>query len=238
MHTILCIAGFGDNASMFDRLLDMPLAQEHQLIALNLPGFGARTLRGETTLQSLAAFVADKARDRGATVVVAHSVASIIASLAATIPGSPLTTILSLEGNLTADDAYFSGTAASYDDPGTFHSAFVTRVADMGRKAPIMKRYRSAIAKADPRALWQLGCDAHRFSGEHVPGDVLAAAGDVTYFYNPENCPAASLEWLAAHPMKRVVLENASHWASVDCPQLLSARIIEALPREPDEGRA
>ena len=118
--TILFIAGFGDNASMFTGLRGTALEDAYRLLPLDLPGFGAPALRTQTTLQSLADFVAGKAKETGAEIIVAHSVASIIASLAAREPDCPITTILSLEGNITAEDAYFSGSAADYDDPNSF----------------------------------------------------------------------------------------------------------------------
>lgn len=226
---ILLIAGFGDNASMFDGLSHTPLAEMYRLCPLHLPGFGAPGLGAATTLDALAGFVADAAKEAGAQIIVAHSVASIIASLAATRSCSPITTIVSLEGNITAEDAYFSGTAADYDDPLNFRLAFLERLDALAAKAPVFVRYRHSVSEADPVALWQLGTDARRFSARFVPGDVLREAARVVYVYNPDNCPDSTLAWLERNPMERIVLEKASHWPSVDQPDLLARRIAEAL---------
>jgi len=174
------LAGFGDDSSMFAGLSETPLANTYNLIAINLPGFGTPALQATATLASLGKFVAAKAREYAATIVVAHSVASIIASLAANEPDSPITTILSLEGNITAADAYFSGTAAAYKDPNEFKSDFLARLESMVESQPIIKRYHSTVSKADPIALWQLGNDAHRFSATQVVGELLVASADVT----------------------------------------------------------
>ena len=229
LPTILFIAGFGDNASMFENLSETDLAESYHLLPINLPGFGVPALESKTTLDALSQIVADKASETGAEIIVAHSVASIIASLAAERTGCPLTTIISLEGNITAEDAYFSGTAADYDDPSAFRSAFLSRLDEMATDAPIIKRYRQSVSEADPLALWQLGIDARRFSSEYVPGDVLNAAANVVYLYNPKNCPASTVQWLKDNPMKRIVLDNATHWKSVDQPTLLADKIYEAL---------
>ena len=226
---VLFIAGFGDNASMFEGLADTGIAKDYRLRPFNLPGFGAPSLSGETTLDVLAQIVAERSKEIGAGIIVAHSVASIIASLAAEKPGCPLTTILSLEGNITAEDAYFSGTAADYDDPAAFRIAFLDRLEEMSQTAPIIERYRQAVSEADPVALWQLGADARRFSAMHVPGEVLQSAAKAVYLYNPENCPRSTLEWLEENPMDRIVLENATHWPSVDQPDLLADKIVQAL---------
>ncbi|MEM8546904.1 MAG: alpha/beta hydrolase [Pseudomonadota bacterium] len=222
-------AGFGDNSSMFEPMRDTPLARQFALVLLDLPGFGRAPLRGTTSLQSLADFVAEKAIATGAKIIVAHSVASIIASLAAARADCPLTTIVSLEGNLTADDAYFSGTAAQFDRPESFRAAFLERLGQQENVVPELTRYRTQVAAADPRALWELGCDARRFSQSTHPGECLAAAAKVAYLYNPENCPKASLEWLHAHELPSLIMENATHWKSVDQPILLAEKIEASL---------
>lgn len=226
---MLLIAGFGDDASMYDGLLKTPLANSYDLLPLNLPGFGAPALQQETTLQSLAEFVSAQAKASTAEFIVAHSVASIIATLTATEPDSPITTIVSLEGNLTADDAYFSGTAADYDDPHTFKSAFLKRLEKMSHTDPMIARYRKIVAQADPLALWQLGNDAHHFSIRYTPGELLVSAAKVVYLYNPDNCPKASLEWLTTNPIERRTLKNAGHWVSVEQPEMLAENILLAL---------
>ena len=124
-ETILLLAGFGDDASMYAGLLETPAAARYRLRPIDLPGFGAPALAGVTSLASLADFVAEQARAAEARIVVAHSLASVVASLAASRPGSPITRIVSLEGNLTPDDAYFSGTAADYQDPQAFRTCLL-----------------------------------------------------------------------------------------------------------------
>jgi pimeloyl-ACP methyl ester carboxylesterase len=229
--TILFIAGFGDNASMFEGLSNTHLAETYRLLPINLPGFGAPAQKSQTTLEALAELVADKAKEAGAEIIVAHSVASIIASFAAQRSDCPLKTIISLEGNITAEDAYFSGTAADFDDPGEFRAAFLERLDQMAENSPIIARYRQSVSEADQLALWQLGTDARRFSSQHVPGEVLKSSGNVVYLYNPENCPEPTIQWLEHNPMERILLTNATHWKSVDQPEQLADKISEALHR-------
>lgn len=225
---ILMIAGFGDNASMFDGLGETALAAEFDLFPFDMPGFGAPPLVGGTTIDALAQAVAQEARRTGAQIILAHSVASIIASVANANP-SPFEMILSVEGNITADDAYFSGTAANYDDPLVFRAAFLERLALKAQTSAIFARYHDNVAKADPRALWQLGRDARRFSDTQHPGEVLVAAGKVSYLYDVPNCPESTLEWLHAHAVDMRRLTGASHWPSVDAPHLLAAACLAAI---------
>ena len=230
LPSIVLVAGFGDGAAMFSAMRDTALASRYRLQPIDLPGFaGTPALDGPTTLEALAGVVHEVALRERARIVVAHSVASIIASLAARRPGSPIDTILSLEGNLTADDAYFSGTAADHADPDAFRAAFLQRLDDMAVAQPIIRRYRAIASIADPRALWELGRDARRFSDDQVPGEVLCETATVWYFYNPENCPPSTLHWLRRHPMRTVKMSGATHWPSVDQPDALAQRILAAL---------
>ena len=227
--TALCIAGFGDTASMFAPLLDTPLAAACRLAPIDLPGFGAMPPLPRTTLDTLAAAVRRRAEQAGATIIVAHSVASIIASLVARDAAGPVDTVISLEGNLTAADAYFSGTAADHPDPQAFRSAFLARLQRGADADPILARYRAIVADADPDALWQLGCDARRFSNDHVPGEVLMQAPRAVYLYNPENCRDETLDWLDRHPLPRHRLDGASHWPTLDRPDQTAEAIHDAL---------
>jgi pimeloyl-ACP methyl ester carboxylesterase len=226
---ILLVPGFGDDAGVYAPLMSTRLAQTHRLVPVVLPGFGASPLRGATTLRRLARFVDERARKLKARLVMAHSAASIIASLAAQSPGSPLNTILSLEGNLTADDAYFSGTAADYAAPQAFKAAFLTRLDALAKDAPAIGRYRQAVARSDATALWELGCDVARFSSTCDPGDLLLRLRRAVYVYNPDNVPATTRAWLAQSRLEQVRLPNASHWKVFDQPDLLAAALSGVL---------
>jgi pimeloyl-ACP methyl ester carboxylesterase len=226
---ILLVPGFGDDAGVYAPLMATRLARTHRLVPVVLPGFGASPLRGPTTLRRLARFVDGRARKLEARLIIAHSAASIIASLAAQRAGSPLDTILSLEGNLTADDAYFSGAAADYTAPQDFKAAFLTRLDAMAKDAPAIGRYRQAVARSDGTALWELGCDVARFSSTCDPGDVLLRARRAVYFYNPENAPPATRAWLSRSRLRQAPLPNATHWKVFDQPDLLAAALSGAL---------
>lgn len=226
---ILMIAGFGDNASMFEPLLSTELARRYELVPLDLPGFGAPPLCGVATLSALGDWVRQQAQDRNATAVMAHSVASIIASMAAIAPESQIERIISLEGNLAAEDAYFSGRAAEFDDPQSFRDWFLPRLASKAENDPILARYVQAVELADPKALWELGCDAHRFSETEHPGEWLERSAKVTYVVNRANCADASMKWLDQSGLDVIELPNASHWPTVDQPDQLAERLMSKL---------
>jgi pimeloyl-ACP methyl ester carboxylesterase len=101
---------------------------------------------------------------------------------------------------------------------------------------PVLERYRRTVARADPRALWELGCDARRFSDATSPGELLSSLQRVTYLYNPANCAAESLEWLEARSLSAHRLDGASHWATVDQPAAVSEAILQILSQWEQES--
>lgn len=179
---------------------------------------------GAGTLSDLAGFVGGVATSEGIEVVVAHSAASIVASRAATEAEAGIRTVISLEGNLTEADAYFSGQAADHESPAAFVEAFLGHLDQMPADS-LIARYRARVAEADPHALWVLGGDVASFSVGSAPGELLQRTGSAAYLYNPENCAPSSLEWLADASLTSVVLPGASHWPTIDAPDLVARTI-------------
>lgn len=230
LPTMLFVPAFGDESGVFAPLAETELARKYRLVAVDLPGFGGNpSMKKPATLKNLAEVVHQTATREQARIVVAHSVGSITASLAARHENSNIDTIISLEGNLTPEDAYHSGTAAGFENAVDFRSAFLERLDKLANDQPAIARYRSAVAKADPQSLWELGCAAHEFSSKNSPGDVLNETENVYYLYNPDNCPETTIEWLRNNPIRRVRMDGASHWKSFDQPHLLADKILQAL---------
>ena len=55
------------------------------------------------------------------------------------------------------------------------------------------------------------------------------ASGKVSYLYDAPNCPQSTLDWIAAQPIDKRRLPGASHWPSVDAPEMLSRACLAAL---------
>lgn len=230
LPAILFIPAFGDTSEVYTPLTETDLLNHYCLVLAELPGFGgAPPLNKPTTLENLASVVHSISNKEDAYIIVAHSVASIIASLAARQTSSVIDTIISLEGNLTPEDAYHSGTAADFNDAKEFHTAFLERLKKLAVEDPALIRFRAAVATANTKALWELGCDAHDFSSKHSPGKVLCQVNNVFYFYNPDNCPQATLGWLENNSINRVQLDGVSHWMSFHQPYLVAEKIVKVL---------
>ena len=215
---IVCLAGFGDDARMYAPLVEAARGSTVRPLPIDLPGFGAPAL-GVTSLDGLADHVALACERTGARTIVAHSVASIVATLAAERSAGRVRAIVSLEGNLTAADAYFSGTAADHPAPDVFRQMFLARLDALATDDPVVAGYRSRVVGADPRALWELGREARAFSEREHPGERLAGAADtVVYVHESANCAEALMAWRRRSALIPVHLVGVAHWPTVDRP--------------------
>lgn len=199
-----------------------PLAERYRLIALDLSGFGASPPRdGVRTIADHAEIVAALARAVAASApvgLVAHSMASMIAVAAAERLGARFGGLFSIEGNLTAEDTYFSGRAADFDEPAAFKQRFLDDVWAMAERRPIFRHYFAAAQAADPAAMWHLGRDARRQSIGDSPGQAYRRARPSLYYWSEASTTAATSRWILDSGLDHRCFADASHWPMIDQP--------------------
>jgi len=237
---ILCLAGFADNGEMFTPLFVTKLADEFDIIAVDLPGFGVSPRRENIeTIDDYGKCVIELAHviSPDAPVgLVGHSIASAIAVSAARQSPSSISGLFSIEGNLTQDDAYFSATAADWDDPVDFKNHFLERTLVKAQTEPILRRYFAAALISDPIAVWNLGRDAKTISKDDAVGkDYLSLTVPNLYYWSKDNTPEATQAFIASHGMNNIEYTDASHWPTVDASnetaELISG-FFSALPAQ------
>nr|WP_255590431.1 alpha/beta hydrolase [Marinicella sp. NBU2979] len=154
----------------------------------DLPGFGASPARTEGLSIKACANVCSTlidgvSKDRRI-VLVGHSVGSIIMTeTVGTLHIAP-SLVVSLEGNLSATDAYFSGQAANYKEPHQFYQHFLKTVFNLTAEGIVPKSYFAGLRFADPLALWTLG---KSIQNHPQPGvDFLKLKCPKIYYWNEE----------------------------------------------------
>ena len=215
-------------------LFDTPLAQHFRLVAVDLAGFGASPRQdGVLTIAQHAETIVALARSlsaAGPIGLVGHSVGSMIAVEAATRLGEQFGGLFSIEGNLLAADAYFSGRAADFDDPCLFKQCFLDDIWEMAQTRNILRRFFAAAVMADPIAMWQLGRDARRMSTGDAPGRAYRHVRPSLYYWSPANTAEATRQWIANYDLDQRQFADASHWPTVDQPNE-TARAIASFYR-------
>jgi pimeloyl-ACP methyl ester carboxylesterase len=230
-RTLLFLHAFADCGLAFVPLFDTPLAERFRLVAVDLAGSGASPRQDDVlTIAQHAETIVAFARSLptpGKIGLVAHSVGSMIAVEAAPRLGELFGGLFSIEGNLTAEDAYFSGRAADFDDACLFKQRFLDDLWSMAQTQSSLRRFFATAVLADPVALWQLGRDARRMSTGDAPGQAYRRIRPSLYYWSPANTAETTRRWIADSDLDQRQFTNASHWPTLDQPNE-TARAIGA----------
>jgi len=226
---LVFIHAFADCGLAFTPLFATPLAKSFRLVVADLAGFGASPRRDDVlTISQHAEAIATLARSlspSGPIGLVGHSVGSMIAVEVASRLGDLFGGLFSIEGNMTAEDAYFSGRAADFDDPDLFKQSFLDEIWRMAQARQILRRYYATAVFADSIAMWELGRDARRASNADAPGQAYRRVRRSLYYWSPANTTATTRAWIAKNDLVQRQFSDASHWPMIDRP-VDTARVI------------
>lgn len=225
-NKILCMPAFADDGTAFTPLSASVVAQCFELIVCDLPGFGASLpLRGQASLRAYADFVlrlAEATSPQRPVGIAAHSLSATIAVDAALRAPERIGAVFSIEGNLTAADAYLSGRAAAFDDPEAFKIAFAQSVWEMAEEDPRVRRYFGAVRMADAASIWRIGRDAARLGEDDGFGHAylrLSALGVANlYLWSRTHTPPSTADFIDRHGVANREFRSSGHWKSVDAP--------------------
>ncbi|MFD5922797.1 alpha/beta fold hydrolase [Kitasatospora sp. NPDC058201] len=212
---VLCVPGFADAAESWFALAEA-LKDRHCVAVLDLPGFGAAPrLEAGVTVEDFAGRTAAVVRRgwSGPVTLIGHSLGSVLAVRAAQKLNGQCAAVVSIEGNLTPQDGYFSGQAARHDVPGAFKDDFsgqVRRLVEDGR-APAS--YARSVAVADSYSMWALGRDADRCGAADGFGQEFAALRcPADYLWSRTATPPATRQYLAKSRPTHHQLTIEHHW--------------------------
>jgi pimeloyl-ACP methyl ester carboxylesterase len=226
------IHGFGESGLSLRPFFTTPLAKSFGLFVPDLPGFGASPpLQGVTSIDRLADVVTDligRRTPEGPLGLVGHSLGSAVAVRVAQRLGARVVGLLSLEGNLTEADAYFSGRAALFDEPEPFKAALEQHVWGLAQENQTFRRYFANLALSDPRALWQLGLDVARSSRGHALGEEYRKLSCPSlYCWSASSASEVTQRYLRKHRIAEQRYEGAGHWPMVESPLAIAAVIAD-----------
>jgi pimeloyl-ACP methyl ester carboxylesterase len=228
------VHALGDSSDVFDGLLRSPLEGTFDLAAPDWPGSDGVAGRTVDDLEGLACWLAasvDRHTPRVPVGLVGHSLGAAVAVKAAGKLDSVIG-VFSIEGNLTAADAYFSGLAMEFDAPRAFHEHLLARVRDLAEggqssRHEALRRYHARLGRADPEALWKIGRSAKTASREDALGEEYRALPVPTlYFWSPENTSPETQAYLQKHRLPAVVF-TGGHWPMVEQPEETARRIAD-----------
>jgi pimeloyl-ACP methyl ester carboxylesterase len=224
---------FADSHLCFRDAFGYLTSDRIRIVLLDLPGHGASPPRAdgltiETAARTIVNLIGRISSSR-AVVLVAHSMAALIATRAARLLGVLPTLVISVEGNLTSADAYLSGHAAGFDDAGTFASSFRSRIRELAKHDEAARRFACSVEFADPKTLWTLGRSIARCPD---PGaDFLSLKCPRIYYWDPGSTTPDTQSFLARHDVRQRITRRVGHWPMTTAPaQFYGAVERDVLP--------
>jgi pimeloyl-ACP methyl ester carboxylesterase len=214
------LPGFGKSQLCFGEAFNHPIARAVRLITFDLPGLGS----SPAPLEGLAVkdcaelwcnLISNVSSSRRG-VLVAHSMAGIIATETAKLLDPLPALVVSVEGNLTLADAYYSGQAARYETCEAFYAAFVQSIAELASKGEVPDGYLPCLKLADPYALWTLGRSIVSYT---QPGREYASLSCSTiHYWDFASTSPDSREFLLHNNLVQRRFDGLGHWPMLTSP--------------------
>jgi pimeloyl-ACP methyl ester carboxylesterase len=222
-----------DSHLSFREVFSHPISQRIRAFLLDLPGHGASPARPHGLTVEEAAeiwreLIVHFSSSRRV-VLVGHSMAGIIATRAAQMLNCSPSLLISIEGNLTLADAYFSGQAACFDEPEAFYASFQSKILEMAKGDEVFRRFSCSLQFVDPKTLWTLGRSVLNYSG---PGDdLLGLTCPTIYYWDPGSTTDESKAFLTKHSLRQRKLEGSGHWPMIKSPVQFYAAVEQDVLR-------
>ena len=224
---VLLVPGFGDGSVSWRRLLQHRTANYRGVTVVDLPGVGGGEPLANVSLAAMVDHLRGRiAQEGGPVILVGHSLGSAIAVRTAAELPSPVVGVLSIEGNLTIEDGYFSAAAEQHPDAASFVEWLVARVRDLVAHGDAPRSYLASILGADPATLWALGKDSARCGRADAFGAAYRALRQPTrYLWSPRSTPLATQEYLRVHGLDARASDAAGHWPLERVPRWVTQQI-------------
>ncbi len=237
---LVCIHGLGESGLCFDSLLSQPALADHELIILDLPGYGRSAWPSSPpSLSDLASHLAGwiASLERGPEVIVlGHSMGGVIATLSAEQRPQLAAGIINVDGNVSIGDCSYSSVAAAQSEEDFVAAGFAALqecLFEAGDRAS--RGYFASMRFADPRSVHRHGVELVALSkAENLAARLAAVATPHCYVAGvPGGAAARSRALLAAAGVDVIAIEPAGHWPFIDQPARFAEQTAAWLARLP-----
>jgi len=227
------VHALGDSGLSFVPLFTSGLCAPFQLLAPDWPGAGEAPVEPQLVdLDDLAEWLArgiDHHTPAGPVGLVGHSLGSAVA-VRAVSRVNRVVGLFSIEGNLTAADAYFSGLATAFEAPEEFRDHLLARVRSLAEheaaeRSEALWHYHASLRLAAPETLWKIARSAHASSRRDGLGEEYRALSIPSlYYWSRDNTPRETQEYIHEHRLDRIV-SAGGHWPMIEQPQETASQI-------------
>jgi pimeloyl-ACP methyl ester carboxylesterase len=227
---IVCLPAFADSVRSWQPLIPA-LSDRSDVVVVEIPSLNRPgRLPVDPTVTEIANLIAgivQQAFTRPVT-FVGHSLGSALAVRAAEQLDGQCHGVVSIEGNLVADDAYLTGQAVNHDEPDEFKRSLATQVARLASAGKAPASFAEAVRAADAPTMWALGHDiAQQSSDDRFGHELLQLTCPTLYLWSEATTPRATQTFLQAHAVPNHELGIAHHWPWTIDPATVAALIAE-----------
>lgn len=227
---LMFFPAFGDSGLCYSDVFSTDLSASYHLIAVDLWGFGASPAR--TDVRTLEEFSSElenlvlKFWSGQPIGLIGHSISGPMATNVAHRLGNRVSGVFSIEGNLTPDDAMFTGKANNFDDPISFKNSFLDEIWNLGQQTEAFRHYYAGARMGDPETMWYLGRDAGRASLGNKLGESFRNLSQPSlYYWSKQSTPKMTQQWIKQSGIQNEIYCSAGHWPMVEQPIATAQRI-------------
>jgi hypothetical protein len=118
--------------------------------------------------------------------------------------------VIGVETNLTPADAYFTGIAAQFEEPATFHACRRSRVERMARNDVGARLFACSLELADALTLWTLG---RSVAVESDPGKAFRRLRrPKLHYWDEGGASRDTRDYIDKHCLPNRMLSGMGHW--------------------------
>jgi pimeloyl-ACP methyl ester carboxylesterase len=214
---IFIIHGFGESGLSFSNALDSTLANQNNIWITDLPGFGASPYQCNfTTIEDYLLHLENLIKATAITnkiILIGHSFGGVIATLLCERLEGLIQGIISVEGNLTQADSYFSGWAGQYDDGVKFKQDFTKLLFDKAKTRPEFELYFASAIIADPKAFIVLGKASRLLTKNEDAGNrYIDLKIPKLYLWGDVDTPLVTQQFIDKNDLIHYCLKDKTHW--------------------------
>ncbi len=222
-ETVLYLHGLGCSKTDFFNALQVESLQAHTLIGFDFPGHGESSYSGNLGIDDLVEITnlfAEKLNIYNF-VLIGHSMGGLVALLYAEKYAEKVKAFINIEGNLNADDCFFSREVIKHG-----YDNFVTHGFDKIKQVVAAKKntgfqiYVGHLQKMNPQAYYDYCPSMTEYSTHgNLIDEFIELKMPKLFIYGSENSHLAYLEQLRNNGIQVAEITGSNHWPMLDNPQ-------------------
>jgi len=217
---IWLIHPFGESGLCYREAFESKLKNKFNIFVPDLPGFGVSPNNGTPlSIQQLTEKLKElinKISPNSNLYIVAHSVSGIIGTSLCKYFGEKINGYVSIEGNLTTKDSYYSSLPI-HNSKEDFYRKYLTSVIKNSVSREDFRRYLASIYFADIDSLFEWGKSTEKIISENKPGiEFLVLKCPKVYIWGDKDTPVETQKFIEEKKIPNIFLKGVGHWPMIE----------------------